>query len=68
MLGSEPFVINDIHNACQLNPAPEPTPDENREITGYFDLIGRRIAAPRIGEVYVVRYRHGWSGLRVRGE
>ncbi|HMQ62873.1 MAG TPA: arylsulfotransferase family protein [Flavilitoribacter sp.] len=68
MLGSEPFTIDDINNACRLNPATEPEPDQNREITGYFDLMGRRIAAPRIGEVYVVRYRDGWSGLRVRGE
>ncbi len=68
MLGSEPLVIEDISNACRVIRTEEPGRDQNREIIGYFDLLGRRIAVPRIGEFYLVRYGDGWSALRFRRE
>lgn len=68
MLGSEPLVIEDPQNACRVIRTEEPEMVQNRQIMGYFDLLGRRIVAPRIGEVYVARYRGGWSELRFRQE
>jgi hypothetical protein len=68
MIGSEPFIISDINNACQVIRTEEPGQEKDRVILGYFDLIGRSISLPRIGKFYLVLYKDGWSELRFRRE
>ena len=69
MLGSEPFVIEDLSTACPLSSVSEAAA-ETREIEGYYDLLGRRVAAPVVarmgGQIYLVRYSDGWMDLRWR--
>lgn len=63
MLGSVPFVIGDLSNACQVTGTKAPAAPENHTIAGYYDLLGRQIDRPLEGCLYVVRYANGTARL-----
>jgi hypothetical protein len=67
MLGSEPYVIQDLNMACGLSSVLE-TAKESQTVVGYYDLLGREVAAPvypNTGRrIYVVRYADGRMKIR----
>ncbi len=64
MLGSEPFILNDLNNACQASSTASPESPENQAIIGYYDLLGRQVSWPVRGNLYVVRYANGAGRLQ----
>ena len=65
MLGSLPLVINSESN-CALISTSTPELVDDQAITGYFDLLGRALAQPPVGAVYVARFANGAAKLMVR--
>ncbi|HAD13416.1 MAG TPA: hypothetical protein DCF33_13395 [Saprospirales bacterium] len=63
MVGSAPFQVNDPATACAASPVLEPEVRQNQVITGYFDLLGRRLPGPPgevfAGQWYVVQFADG---------
>lgn len=64
MLGSEPFILDDLNTACQASSAASPESIENQEIIGYYDLLGRQVSWPVRGNLYVIRYKNGAGRLQ----
>ena len=64
MLGSEPFILNNIDNACGVSGTDAPVSIDNQSIIGYYDLLGRPILQPLKGGMYVVRYANGTAKLQ----
>ncbi|MBL7807670.1 MAG: aryl-sulfate sulfotransferase [Saprospiraceae bacterium] len=69
MVGSEPFQVIDPATACAASPVEEPVFQENQPITGYFDLLGRRLPGPPTerftGQWYVVQFADGHAEWRL---
>lgn len=63
MLGSKPFVIQDLAAACPTSVVKEVPETDSELIVGYFDLLGRRIAPLQNSgsrmQIYVVQYASG---------
>lgn len=63
MLGSEPFVIEDLSMACPVSSVSDIELNGSRVVIGYYDLLGREVAAPTGpksgGKIYLVRYADG---------
>ncbi len=64
MLGSEPFVIEDLSMACPASGVSEAGAGKDQTIIGYYDLLGRAVAAPvpqsgNPGRLYMVRFADG---------
>lgn len=57
MTGSLPFQVNSL-TACNSG-LEDPSISGPLSITGFYDLLGRRIQAPVPGQVYLVRYSNG---------
>ena len=55
MLGSEPYVASDLGNACSMSGTQTPESVEDQRVIGYYDLLGRQVALPVEGGVYLVR-------------
>lgn len=69
MLGSEPFVIQDLDNVCPLSSAGEAPAVESPTVIGYYDFLGRAITPGRYpagyeAQFYFVRYADGRIKLR----
>ncbi|MBK8556865.1 MAG: aryl-sulfate sulfotransferase [Lewinellaceae bacterium] len=65
MLGSEPFVVVDVNNTCPSSGTLSPNPFGQQNITGYYDLLGRKITRPLKGSLCVVRYENGVSKIQM---
>lgn len=65
MLGSKPFVISDLDQACPVSALEEIESSPSREILGYYDLLGRAVSLPVTGTIYAVRYGDGRMRLQV---
>lgn len=66
MIGSEPRLISSLTNACAVSGTKIPeTGQEEPVVLGYYDLLGRKIALPGPGQLYVVRYKNAWSKIRL---
>ncbi len=63
MIGSEPFLIGNLQNACPVSGVETAEPPQQQIISGYFDLSGRKITHPLAGYWYLVRYESGKSKL-----
>jgi len=63
MLGSAPFVVSDLANACQSSGTASPLLIENKTVTGYYDVLGRQIERPVKGNLYVIRYSNGTAKM-----
>jgi len=63
MLGSAPFVVSDLANACQPSGTASPLLIENKTVTGYYDVLGRQIERPVKGNLYVIRYSNGTAKM-----
>lgn len=65
MLGSQPFVVEDLSTACPVSATEAPEPPADVWVRGYFDLLGRPVSAPEAGQVVVVAYSNGVGKLVV---
>ncbi len=67
MLGSEPFVIEEVSMACPVSNTAEPDKPDLLRIVGWYDLLGREVAAPLMatGQLFAVRYADGKVRVRV---
>ena len=63
MIGSEPLTISDLQNACSVSGVETPEPSQHPAVSGYYDLLGRKVARPLSGNIYLVRYENGKSKL-----
>lgn len=63
MLGSEPYFIQDLTQACPVSSVGTDSDVENQTIIGYYDLLGRAIAPPQHPgsgtQIYMVQYANG---------
>lgn len=67
MLGSEPFVIEDVSMACPVSNTTAPDMPDQQRIVGWYDLLGREVSPPVApsGQLWVLRYADGNVRLRV---
>ncbi len=63
MIGSAPLTIDNLQNACPVSGVETVEPLQNPVISGYYDLLGRKVTRPMAGYVYLVRYENGSSKL-----
>lgn len=70
MLGSEPFHIQQLDQACPVSSVGSAAGVENQTIIGYYDLLGRAITSPQGPvsgtQIYIVQYADGRSKLMVQ--
>lgn len=63
MLGSRPFVVQDLATACASSSAKEPQRVGPETVVGYYDLLGRLLARPNAKksstQPYLIRYADG---------
>ncbi len=64
MLGSEPFILDDLNNTCQASSAASLESIEDQEIIGHYDLLGRQVSWPVRGSLYVIRYKNGTGKMQ----
>lgn len=65
MLGSLPFVVDNPANVCVVNSEYSPQLNDNQDIIGFYDLLGRQIYQPVKGRLYMVRFANGRATLRL---
>jgi hypothetical protein len=63
MLGSAPFIVSDLANACLSSGTESPLLIDNKTVTGYFDILGRQIERPLKGSLYIIRYNDGTAKM-----
>ena len=61
MVGAVPFHLGDTTSMCRIVGIEEPVLRE-RQILGYFDLLGRRVENPVKGKIYIEKWDDG--GMR----
>lgn len=67
LVGSNVFHLADISAACPSTPVPDPQPGGRLpKLIGIYDLLGRPLAQPLRGQVYLERYDDGRSRKVVR--
>ena len=60
LMGSHPFHVFDVQNACSTVSLDEATTDHPAsEVVGYYDLLGRSVRVPIRGQLYLIRYADG---------
>lgn len=67
MLGSEPFIVDDLENACESTGIEGPV-SEAQQVIACFDLLGRKVSWPVKGNMYVVRYADGTARIQFWNE
>jgi hypothetical protein len=69
MVGSAPFLVNDPATTCAASLVSAPEDRDPAIITGYFDLLGRRLNGPpgenAVGQWYVVLFADGHTEWRM---
>ena len=64
MLASKPFFIHNISNACSATYINERPPEMPKGDYVIYDLLGRIVIEPVIGNVYIYRYDNGYAKLQ----
>ena len=68
MLGSEPFVVEDLSAVCPSSSVSNPGDPDAQTIAAWYDLLGRKIAEPQGpgqgDKIIIVRYKNGKMRLK----
>ncbi len=62
-VGSNVFHVTDLNAGCPVPVASDDIQESNRvpRLIGLFDILGRKVAHPEMGELYIERYDNGLS-------
>ncbi|MEM7104588.1 MAG: aryl-sulfate sulfotransferase [Bacteroidota bacterium] len=65
MIGSEPFVINELSDGCPITSIAPVAIDDSPDIIAIFNVLGQKIESPTQGQLYLFFYESGKSEFRI---